>query len=147
MVLIKLLIKHVTCCDIKNTFNIVKEKNTLQLTLKLYPFSLLFTGPTKIGVVLSSKLVDAKCRIQCPVSLIDLAFRSFLWFFSETCVHFLPKQKQKKKIIFSLRSLLKSVLSYVALSYLVNLAYRFKEMHCLNRRFILIDTQIHYDIM
>ena len=125
----------------------MKEKNTLLLTLKLYPLSLLFTGPTKIGVVLSSKLVDAKFRIQCPVSLIDLAFRSFLWFSPKLAFIFCPNKNKRKKFIFSLRSLLKSVLSYVALSYLVNLAYRFKEMHCLNRRFILIDTQIDYDIM
>ena len=39
-------------------------------------------GPTSGGVVLRSILVDGRCQVQFPISLVDLAIRSYqlLWF-------------------------------------------------------------------
>ena len=35
--------------------------------------------PASGCAVLRSKLVDARCQVQCPVEVVELAFRSFLW--------------------------------------------------------------------
>ena len=43
--------------------------------------------PISSGAVLLSKLADGRCQVQSPVTLVDLAVRSFPWFFSESCVN------------------------------------------------------------
>ena len=38
-------------------------------------------GPASGRTVLRPKLVDKRCQIQFPVELVDIAFRSFPYFF------------------------------------------------------------------
>ena len=58
--------------------NTVQGNPKLDLSVPIYMrFGPEISGPTKGGVVLRSKLVDVRCRVRFPVTLVDLTLQNF----------------------------------------------------------------------
>ena len=53
----------------------------LEFILEVFPlFSLLPSGPTEVGAVLRSNLLDGRCQVKSSVVLVELVVWSFTWF-------------------------------------------------------------------
>ena len=75
---------------------------TLKSVLFVWGIVLKFFNPTSGGVVLHSKLVHGRIRVQFPIAFVDLIVRSFPWFSRNSHKYGLGSLRKTPRRVFHL---------------------------------------------